>query len=261
MSGLIMNEQMTIAIIQSEPMWQQPEHNREQLESTIKQLENIDLVILPEMFASGFSLAADDAEINQGSTYQWMQSLAADLNIAITGSIKTKAEDNAIFNRMWFIQPNKQNTFYDKRHLFGAENKRLSAGRDRVIVEYKGFRLLLQVCYDLRFPVFSRNQDDYDVIINVASWPEPRIHHWDALLKARAIENLSYVIGCNRVGEDGNGWSYVGHSQIIAPDGEVMIKAQNGRPEILSATIEQRTLQTVRKQYPFLQDRDSFRLL
>ncbi len=252
-------DQFEVACVQYAPKWQLPEENRRWLADQFRDLNKVDLIVLPEMFASGFSLTEECIESTDGETLQWMKSQALALDAVLCGSVKTR-EKEQVFNRLYWVQPDGEVYHYDKVHMFGKEDTLISPGKTRRFVNYKGLRFMLQVCYDLRFPVFSRNDIDYDVLINIASWPKPRIHHWNALLKARAIENLSYVIGVNRVGDDGNNWQYVGESQVIAPDGELIKKADYDLTQIFYASISRSRLQELRKQFPFLQDRESFKL-
>ncbi|WP_144393645.1 nitrilase-related carbon-nitrogen hydrolase [Pleionea sediminis] len=251
--------ELKFAVIQFSPKWEQPAINRKWLSDQIKTLKEVDVIVLPEMFASGFSLTSNCIESHKGETVVWMIEEAAKNNAVVCGSVKTQVDDS-VFNRFYWAQPDGELLFYDKVHLFGAETRLIAPGAQRVFVEYLGFRIFLQTCYDLRFPVFCRNDVGYDIIINVASWPIPRIHHWNALLKARAIENLCYVVAANRVGKDGNEWEYNGESQIIAPDGELIEKAELDQSHICRATLKKSELIAVRDKFPFLEDRDDFSL-
>ena len=187
-----------------------------------------DLIVLPEMFTTGFSMnALANAEEPGGATQQWMQQLAQRHDCAVTGSIAVRA-DGGVYNRMLFATPHGV-THYDKRHLFrmAGEDERYLPGIERVIVAWRDWRILLQVCYDLRFPVFSRNREDYDLALYVANWPAPRRHHWRQLLIARAIENLACVVGVNRIGADAKGHEYSGDSLAVAADGKILLDAQS----------------------------------
>ena len=218
---------MKIALIQTQLFWENPIENRKQFERKINSIsEKVDLIVLPEMFTSGFTMNPQKvAETMSGKTIELLKSLAKAKNCAITGSIVI-AENNNFYNRMIFIFPDRKIEFYDKKHLFtlAGENKVYTAGNQKKVVEFRDFKICLQICYDLRFPVFARNTENYDVIIYVANWPKPRINAWDVLLKARAIENICFVIGVNRIGVDENNNEYIGHSQAIDYLGNDLIK-------------------------------------
>ncbi|WMS87155.1 nitrilase-related carbon-nitrogen hydrolase [Pleionea litopenaei] len=262
------SQELNVAALQFAPQWQSPRASLDEIEALVEAhldpLSRCDLIVLPEMFATGFSLDETAAEEPGGAIFQWMKSLSKRLQAAVIGSVKVRDGDQ-LFNRLYWVQENPplkgqgdSIIHYDKVHLFGAERKRISAGNQRVIVQYRGFRLFLQTCYDLRFPVFCRNVDDYDVLINIASWPKPRIAHWHALLRARAIENLSFSIGVNRIGSDGNGWEYQGGTEIYSPLGECLANAQNEQCEWVFATLSLQSLQETRQTFRFIDDRDEF---
>lgn len=254
---------MKVALIQSSLFWENPIANRNHFEEKINSLtEQVDLIVLPEMFSTGFTMNPSlVAETMQGETILWLQSLAKAKKSAITGSLIIK-EDNKFYNRLVFVFPSGEIQFYDKRHLFtlAGEDKIYTAGREKLIVEYKEFKICLLICYDLRFPVFSRNIENYDVLIYVANWPKVRINAWDALLKARAIENMSYVIGVNRTGTDTNNLEYNGHSQIIDFSGNYLIEPQENE-EFYSTTLHKSDLLEFREKFGFLNDRDRFTVL
>lgn len=254
-------QDLKISLVQFEPSWEAPTDNRMQLENLLQPLAGAtDLVVLPEMFTTGFSMnALANAEPPRGETEQWLQQQAANLDCAITGSIAVGEEDG-VFNRMLFATPAACHC-YDKRHLFrmAGEHKRYRSGGQRVVVPWRGWRILLQVCYDLRFPVFSRNRNDYDLALYVANWPAARRMHWRQLLVARAIENLACVAGVNRIGRDANGLSYSGDSLAIAADGEVLVDLRDaGVIETLSLSAQK--LKSYRKTFPADQDADAFHL-
>lgn len=209
---------MKVAIIQSDLVWENPKANRLHFDEKINSItDNIDLIVLPEMFSTGFTMnPASVAETMEGETVNWIKSLAIAKNCAITGSLVIQENGN-FYNRMLFVYPNGEIMHYDKRHLFtlAKEDEVYTSGKEKVIIDYNNWKICLQICYDLRFPVFARNVENYDLLIYVASWPKPRINAWDILLRARAVENLSYVIGVNRIGVDANNLEYVGHSQVI----------------------------------------------
>lgn len=251
---------MKIAIIQSELIWENPKVNRSQFEEKINSIiENVDLIVLPEMFSTGFTMNPEVvAETMQGETMTWLKSFAKAKNVAITGSLVIQENEN-YYNRLVFVFPSGEIQHYDKRHLFSlaGENKVYTAGKNKLIIEYKGWKICPLVCYDLRFPVFSRNVEDYDVLIYVANWPKPRINAWNALLKARAIENMSYVIGVNRIGEDQNKHIYSGSSQILNYLGEELAQANN-LEGVFIATLDKECLGETRRRLGFLNDKDDF---
>ena len=254
---------MKVALIQSPLAWENPLLNRNYFEEKINSIAgSVDLIVLPEMFSTGFTMnPAEVFETMEGKTILWLQSLAKAKNSAITGSLVIKENGN-FYNRLLFVFPSGDIQFYDKRHLFtlAGEDKIYTPGRKKLIVEYKGFKICLLICYDLRFPVFSRNAEDYDVLLYVANWPKQRINAWDSLLKARAIENTSYTIGVNRVGTDNNKLEYDGHSQIIDFSGNYLIEPQTDE-EIYSTTLHKSSLLEFREKVGFLNDRDTFTVL
>ena len=252
---------LSVSLLQYELAWENPEKNRHQVEALIRSLpDTTDLIVLPEMFTTGFSMnAVKNAEPPGGATQQWLQQLAQTHDCAVTGSIALRREQG-VFNRLLFATP-EQVYYYDKRHLFrvAGEHKRYQAGHERVIVPWRGWRINLQVCYDLRFPVFSRNQDDYDLLLYVANWPSVRAMHWRQLLIARAIENQACVVGVNRVGSDAAGLDYLGGSLAIAADGAILedMRDTEGAAQLMLSGDE---LMHYRKAFPFYLDADSFQL-
>ncbi len=251
---------MKIALIQTTLYWENPQLNRNHFEEKIDSIsENVDLIVLPEMFTTGFTMRSEEvAESMSGETMQWLQSMAQSTQAAITGSIVIK-ENNQYYNRLLFVFPSGAVMTYDKRHLFtlAGENKVYTGGTERIIIDYKGFKICPLVCYDLRFPVFSRNTEDYDVLIYVANWPEPRVNAWDILLRARAVENQCFVIGVNRIGSDQNQHEYVGHSQAIDYFGNYLAMPQETEGIFIVALDKNEMLET-RKKLDFLADRDHF---
>jgi len=251
---------MKIALVQSSLLWENPKENRNYFEQKINSItENVDLIVLPEMFTSGFTMNPKAAaETMQGETVLWLQALAKAKNSAITGSLVIQENDN-FYNRLVFIFPSGEIKTYDKKHLFtlAGEDKKYTSGIQKLIIEYKGFKICPLICYDLRFPVFARNTEDYDVLIYVANWPKPRINAWDALLKARAIENMCYTIGVNRIGEDPNKHTYPGHSQMIDFLGDYLIEPQENEGVFIT-TLNKNTLLEARQKFGFLNDRDAF---
>ncbi len=225
-------------------------------------MEEVDLIVLPEMFSSGFTMNPKAvAETMNGETIAWLQHLAKAKDCAITGSLVIE-ENGKYYNRLVFVYPNGELKTYDKRHLFtlAGEDKVYTAGKEKLIIEYKGFRICPLICYDLRFPVFARNVEDYDVLIYVANWPKPRINAWDILLKARAVENMSYAIGVNRIGMDENELEYVGHTQAVDFLGNYLLEAQETDGVFIVELDKEKLLET-RSKLAFLKDKDSFKLL
>ncbi len=246
---------LKVHYIEFDIFWEQPHQNRLFLEEKIKTLPNdLDLIVLPEMFATGFTSNTEVAESMQGKTVQWLQKMAKRQNAAMIGSILI--EENARFyNRLLFVHPFGKIEHYDKRYLFVLSKEREVCQRGERIVEinYKGWKIRPMICYDLRFPLWARNTTQYDVLLYVANWEQSRETHWQTLLRARAIENQCYVIGVNRVGVDGNQLKYSGKSAIYDAFG-------NQIDENHTAVLSREKLQTIRKQYPFLEDRDAFTL-
>jgi len=247
-------------VLQTDIKWADPEANHIHASEMIKQIgEDVDLIVLPEMFSTGFATQPDGiAERDASLSLKWMQQTANKTNSAIVASVATETEDGKMANRMFFVKPGGETAYYDKHHLFtyGGENKRYTRGESRKVVEWRGMRFLLQVCYDLRFPVFSRNTGDYDAIIYVASWPTSRVNAWSTLLKARAIENQCYVIGVNRVGTDPQ-CIYPGASAIIDPYGNLLAEG-NDKERTLFANLDMDSLNKYREKFPVLDDRDEF---
>ncbi|WP_456313514.1 amidohydrolase [Pseudomonas shirazensis] len=253
---------MKVALIQSNLYWEDIAKNRNNFESKIKQIDSeIDLIVLPEMFSTGFTMnAAAIAESMQGETILWMQSVAKENNCAITGSLVIE-ENNQYYNRMLFVFPSGEIQYYDKRHLFtlAGEDQTYTGGTQKVIVTYLEWKICLQVCYDLRFPVFARNVENYDLILYVANWPTVRANAWDILLKARAVENLSYVVGVNRTGQDANDYDYIGHSQVVDYLGNYILEPQETE-DVFVVELDKSILLETRKKLNFLNDRDSFEI-
>lgn len=254
-------QDLTVTLLQCQLAWEKPADNRRQFEQLIVEASpDTDLIVLPEMFTTGFSMnALANAEAPGGDTENWLRGLATARDCAITGSIAVR-ENGAVFNRLLFATPTGV-IVYDKRHLFrmAGEHKRYSAGSERVIVEWRDWRIKPEVCYDLRFPVFSRNREDYDALIYVANWPAARSSHWRALLVARAIENQACVVGVNRIGSDANGLDYSGDSLAIDARGEVLADLGD-RPEVCSVVFSADALLDYRKAFPCHMDADDFTL-
>ncbi|MCJ8155200.1 nitrilase family protein [Chryseobacterium sp. SSA4.19] len=246
---------MKITGLNLDIIWKDKPGNFQQIEKELQNQE-ADIFLLPEMFSTGFCMDASEIADRNQESLEFLKKMSAEKNAAFCGSAPVEEEGN-FYNRMYFVQPDSQVDFYNKRHLFSfsGEDKVFSKGKERVIVKYKGFRFLLQVCYDLRFPVFARNNDDYDTVLYVANWPEKRVGAWEHLLKARAIENLSFVFGLNRIGTDGNKLFYQESSHCFFADGkEISEKAGN----VITAELSMEELKDFRNHFQFLNDRDSF---
>ncbi|MCG8236189.1 nitrilase family protein [Tenacibaculum finnmarkense] len=262
------HNKLKTVLVQSDIVWENPTENRKLFEEKINKISSdIDLIILPEMFTTGFSMKANHlAETMTGDTVNWMKRLSKEKNCAITGSIiiKEKAfnseEKELYYNRLLFVHPSGKVDFYDKKHLFtlAGEQKIFTAGTKKSIVNYKGWKICLLICYDLRFPAWARNTDNYDVLLYVASWPSSRIDAWDTLLKTRAIENMSYAIGVNRVGTDANGHQYNGNSVGYDMLGNCIDKNNNGEEISLSITLDKEKQTEIRSKFGFLNDKDTF---
>jgi len=258
---------LTCSIIQTKLFWEDKDANLKMLEAKINSIkEKTAIVILPEMFSTGFSMQPEKfAETMNGNCVSWMKKIAAKNKIILTGSLMIK-ENNQYYNRLIWMLPNEQYGYYDKRHCFSYanEDKHYKAGNRRLIASVNGWKINVQICYDLRFPVWARqniiNKHDapeYDILINVANWPERRNYAWKTLLTARAIENQCYVIGVNRVGEDGNNIFYSGDSMVINALGETLYHKINDE-DIFTITLQKEHLQEVRNKFPFLADADKF---
>ncbi|MDP3314363.1 amidohydrolase [Lutibacter sp.] len=258
-----MKNTLNIAIIQSNLVWEQPKKNRSNFSTTIESIsKEVDLFVLPEMFTSGFTMNPQHvAETMQGETVEWMRNLALKKNAAIAGSIII-IENNNFYNRLLFVHPSGEINYYNKRHLFSlaGEHLKYTTGTEKLIVNYNDWKICPLVCYDLRFPVWSRNVENYDVLLYVANWPKPRIAAWDALLKARSIENLSYVIGVNRVGVDENHFEYSGHSVAYNCLGKKLTHLKTNQEDNTIITLHKKHIAEVRTKLNFLNDKDSFEI-
>jgi omega-amidase len=254
---------MNVSVIQPDIVWEDKSRNFENLKVLITPLLNrTDLIILPEMFNTGFSMNVEQfAELPDGYTFRWMKAIAVKGNFGVCGSYMIKS-NGRFFNRWVFVSPDNDSWFYDKRHLFsmGEEDKNFSKGDSRTIFNFRGIRICAFICYDLRFPVWSRNRNEYDLAIYAANWPEARINVWNTLIKARAIENQCYVAGANRIGTDGMGISYCGESTIVNPRGEIIESAANEEC-IISADLSMSELKDFRGKFPVLNDADDFSIV
>ncbi len=259
-----MQNELTVTLIQSNLSWENPVQNRLNFEKKIKTIKTpTDIILLPEMFTTGFTMNPESlSEPMNGESVKWMKALAKDTNAAITGSLIIK-EDGSYLNRLCFVEPNGDVVYYNKRHTFtlAGEDKVYKAGSEKVIFFYKGWKICPQICYDLRFPVFARNVEDYDLLFYVANWPKPRISAWDALLKARAIENMSYTIGVNRVGFDANNYEYPGHSVVYDCLGNPLTDLKSFKEGISTVTLSKKHQNKYREKLQFLNDRDRFTLI
>ena len=260
-----MNTSLKVALIQADLHWENADANRQMFDEKISSIsEKVDLIILPEMFSTGFTMNATEmAETMDGVTVSWLKEKAMSLNCAITGSLIIQENDN-YYNRLLFINSDGIIEKYDKHQLFtlAKEHEVYTAGLEEVIIEHKGWKIKPQICYDLRFPVWARNTKDYDVLLYVASWPKMRINAWDTLLKARAIENMAYCIGVNRVGTDGKGFEYNGHSSTYDILGNCLFDENPIEDEgILIATLDKVHIEETRNKLGFLNDRDNFKLI
>lgn len=275
---------LTFTLIQTNLHWEDKAANLQMLEEKINSIQHpTQIIVLPEMFNTGFSMKPEEhVEDMNGTTVQWMKKMAVTKRVIITGSIMVKeveitqtgeAGPNRYFNRLIWMLPNGQFAVYDKRHLFAyaGEDKHYTAGAKRLIASVNGFKINLQVCYDLRFPVWARQQTsrisssdsaqdyvpEYDVLIYVANWPERRVHAWKTLLTARAIENQCYVIGVNRTGNDGNEIYHSGNSMVIDAMGEVLYEKEHDE-DVFTITLSKEKLEEIRHKLPFLKDADAF---
>jgi len=254
-------DNLKIGLVQTRLHWQDPTANRQHFQPKLEALADADLIVLPEMFSTGFSMASTTyAETMTDDTVTWLQNQSHALDTAICGSVMIRANDH-FYNRFLMCAPNQSPVIYDKRHLFrmAEEQAHFSPGDSRVVFELKGIRICPQICYDLRFPVFSRNQGDYDLLLFVANWPAKRRHHWRTLLTARAIENQAYVVGINRIGSDGNDVQYCGDSGFIHPDGNWIADLTDTDAHRMVA-LDRSDLEQYRQAFPAWQDADDFTL-
>ncbi|CAM3822888.1 nitrilase family protein [Flavobacterium cucumis] len=254
---------MRIALFQTKLSWENPGTNRKFIEEYfLNEDELFDLFVLPEMFTTGFTMNPSAvAESMEGDTLIWLKGLAKKKSCAITGSLVIKENDN-YYNRMVFVFPSGAVQFYDKRHLFtlAGEDKVYTRGTEKLIVNYNNWNICLQICYDLRFPVFVRNVENYDLLLYVANWPKPRINAWDILLKARAIENMCYLVGVNRLGADANDLEYPGHSKAVDFLGNSLVDCES-ELGVFVFEIDKKSLEETRQKLNFLSDRDDFSLI
>ncbi len=258
----LMKQDLHIACIQANLYWKDVAKNLAHFSSLISEITTADVILLPEMFNTSFCPKENDlAETMDGKTVSWMKEKSLEKKCAIAGTLMIK-EHGKVYNRLVWVSKNGSLHTYDKRHLFSLikEERTIAKGSTRLIIEEQGWKICPLICYDLRFPVFSRNNVDYDILIYLANWPIKRIDAWDTLLKARAIENQSYTIGVNRIGEDGNNIPFNGHSKVFDAFGKELAAGIENKEEILQVKISLDDLKLKRRQMNFLQDRDNFNL-
>jgi predicted amidohydrolase len=250
--------ELKVTIVQPDLVWEDKSANLAKISGMISDLESTDLILLPEMFSTGFSMNAKVlAEEMNGATVQWMKEKASESNASIAGSLIIKEQDS-YFNRLMMVNPDQELQWYDKRHLFsmGEEHLHFTPGTQRVTANLKGWKIRLLICYDLRFPVWSRNHDDYDLLVYTANWPSARHPVWKNLLVARALENQCYCIGVNRIGNDGMGMHYLGDSVLVTPRGEDTWLGEN--ESVRTFTLSREELLSFRQKFPLLPGRDRF---
>ena len=256
-----MAKSLTISLIQTDNVWEDIAANLKNLSSKIEQInKETDMIILPELFTTGFTMEAEGvAESMDGAGVKWMLDMATKRECALIGSLLIMESGN-YYNRLIVALPDGNLKYYDKRHLFSfaGEDKVFKAGQERMTFEYKGFKICPLICYDLRFPVWARNTEEIDLIVFVANWPNARMLAWDTLLRARAIENLCYVVGLNRVGVDDNKLVYTGHSAVYDAMGNTLLSFEKGKEAIGTVSIDLDHIKQTRGQFRFLEDRDNF---
>ncbi|WP_380182127.1 amidohydrolase [Kalamiella sp. sgz302252] len=252
---------LKLSVLQQPLVWMDGEANLRFFDGLLSGLKDRDLIVLPEMFTTGFAMEAAQSSLPEARVVEWLQEKASAANAMVGGSVAIQTLQGAV-NRFLLVEPDGTTHRYDKRHLFrmAGEHNHYRAGASREIIAFRGWRILPQICYDLRFPVFSRNRNDYDLALYVANWPAARSAHWQALLLARAIENQAYVVGCNRVGTDANGHSYSGDSRIISPLGDIIAAGEPHQPAVLNAELALETLREYRERFPAWRDADNFSL-
>lgn len=254
---------LELALIQTTLTWQDPVANRAHFASLLEQAHGADLIVLPEMFTTGFSMdSAALAETEDGPTSQWLREQAQVLQAVVCGSLIILAADGSYRNRLLWARPDGTLAYYDKRHLFrmAGEHKHFSAGDEQVLLEVKGWQVRPLICYDLRFPVWSRDAQGTDLLLYTANWPAARRNHWNRLLPARAIENLCYVAAVNRIGHDGKGHAYSGDTQVLDFQGDALLAAGDQKG-VFCVSLQAAALSTYRERFPAHQDADTFRLL
>ncbi|MAX68511.1 MAG: amidohydrolase [Flavobacteriales bacterium] len=257
-----MNNNLNITLVQSNIFWKGKEKNFSHLNDLLEKIQKTDIILLPEMFNTGFCPADTSlSESMNGKTVNWMKELSKQNNCSVAGTLMI-VENHKVFNRLVWVSVSGETLTYDKYHLFSLINEQryISKGQERLIIDEQGWKICPLICYDLRFPVFCRNNVDYDILIYLANWPVKRIDAWGSLLKARSIENQCYTIGVNRVGEDGNGALFNGHSKVFDSFGKEIISATDNTEAVLQISLSLDDLKLKRRQMNFLQDRDDFTL-
>lgn len=257
-----MSKNLKVTLCQLNLFWEDAKTNREEIEKSLSNTSDTDIIVLPEMFTTAFTMNVKKvAETMSGESLEWMLRLAKEKNTAVCGSIIIE-ENSKFFNRFIFATPCGEISYYDKRHLFrmAEEEKYFSAGKKQLIIGYKGWKIMPQICYDLRFPVWSRRTAtlNYDLLLYVANWPSPRAKAWSKLLMARAIENQCYVVGVNRVGQDKKGLKYIGGTNLIDAKGEVLFEAKPNTISINTMSIGKENLEAFRQKFPVEKDGDDF---
>ncbi len=255
-------ENLSLLLVEYSPEWENTEVNLNFLTRLLENVNPADIIILPEMFNTGFSMNSSEiSEKPEGKTLSWMKEISLKSSAAICGSLAIE-ENSCYYNRFVFVAEGKIIAQYDKHHLFAysGESKVYTAGTKKIVFEYSGWKICPMVCFDLRFPVWNRNTENYDLMINVASWPDTRIEVWDTLLKARSIENVSYVCGVNRVGTDGMNLTYPGHSVVFSPIGKELELVQE-KEYLYKQTLSLKEVEKWRNKYRFLDERDNFTIL
>jgi predicted amidohydrolase len=249
-----------VSILQHDIAWGNPTENRQHLEQLIELAPEADLYVLPEMWSTGFATEPEGLAERDDATLQWMKQMALRYDAALAGSVAVE-ENGKFYNRLYFVKPDGMVEYYDKHHLFsyGGEDKHYACGNKRVVVEWRGVRFLLAVCYDLRFPVWMRYCGDYDAMLCVANWPTVRIDSWNILLRARAIENQCFVVGVNRVGKDPN-CEYCGCSAIINPYGQTIVECERHKECSAEAVLDMQMLEAYRAKFPALNEKDKFEI-
>lgn len=257
---------LNITIIQTQLSWENVDANLSHFDLKINEIADpTDIIVLPEMFTTGFTMNPSLlAEEHGGKGLQWMQQKAKEKNAILVGSIAVK-ENGIFFNRLYWVKPDGSFQIYNKRHLFrmGNEHEQYTAGDSRIIIEYKGWKICPLICYDLRFPVWSRNEMEnrFDVLIYVANWPKVRSYQWSQLLVARAIENQCYVVGVNRIGFDGNNMAHSGNSVVLNPKGEILSIFKDDEEVVSTRSLSHKELEGFREAFPVLLDADNFKIL
>ncbi|MGB0177427.1 MAG: amidohydrolase [Owenweeksia sp.] len=257
----LMNE-LKITLVQAELHWEQSQANLDHFDQLLSEITSSDLIILPEMFSTGFTMKPlGVAETENGNTVKWMRNTAQQYNSALCGSVVINEKDS-FYNRMFFVFPDGNYHTYDKRHLFtlAGEEKVYSRGEKRLLIHYRGWKIVPFICYDLRFPVWCRNSDEAELMLFVANWPERRSLAWKTLLRARAIENMCYVAGVNRVGNDGNNVFHSGDSGLYDERGRLISDFRPGEEEVKTFTLKKDVVRASRERFSFLKDRDQFQI-